>query len=185
MNPEKYPEKETDMTKYAVMNDETLVEICLLGESGAFEELVMRHENAVMNTAKRVTGSRFTAEDASQDAFVSAWMRLDSLRDRSKFKPWVCAIAKNCAMALLTRYRSVVPDISLHLVENEEMADNPDPEPTRPRRQPHALRRSQAPSGKGGERRPGPNEVTPCHGHDSRICYRMEITVPFLVTCSI
>ncbi|MBE6724571.1 MAG: RNA polymerase sigma factor [Ruminococcaceae bacterium] len=116
------------MTKYAVMNDETLVEICLLGESGAFEELVMRHENAVMNTAKRVTGSRFTAEDASQDAFVSAWMRLDSLRDRSKFRPWVCAIAKNCAMALLTRYRSVVPDISLHLVENEEMADNPDPE---------------------------------------------------------
>ena len=128
MNPEKYPEKETDMTKYAVMNDETLVESCLLGESGAFEELVMRHENAVMNTAKRVTGSRFTAEDASQDAFVSAWMRLDSLHDRSKFKPWVCAIAKNCAMALVTRYRSVVPDISLHLVENEEMADNPDPE---------------------------------------------------------
>ena len=128
MNPEKYPEKETDMTKYAVMNDETLVEICLLGESGAFEELVMRHENAVMSTAKRITGSRFTAEDASQDAFVSAWMRLDSLRDRSKFKPWVCAIAKNCAMALVTRYRSVVPDISLHLVENEEMADNPDPE---------------------------------------------------------
>ena len=116
------------MTKYADMNDETLVEICLLGESGAFEELVMRHENAVMSTAKRVTGSRFTAEDASQDAFVSAWMRLDSLRDRSKFKPWVCAIAKNCAMALVTRYRSVVPDISLHLVENEELSDNPDPE---------------------------------------------------------
>ncbi len=116
------------MTKYAVMNDETLVEICLLGESGAFEELVMRHENAVMSAAKHVTGSRFTAEDASQDAFVSAWMRLDSLRDRSKFRPWVCAIAKNCAMALVTRYKSVVPDISLHLVENEELSDNPDPE---------------------------------------------------------
>ncbi len=116
------------MTKYAVMNDETLVEICLLGESDAFEELVLRHENAVMNTAKRITGNRFTAEDASQDAFVSAWMRLDSLRDRSKFKPWVCAIARNCAMVLVTRYRSAVPDISLHLVENEEMSDNPDPE---------------------------------------------------------
>ncbi|MBQ7719936.1 MAG: sigma-70 family RNA polymerase sigma factor, partial [Clostridia bacterium] len=68
------------------------------------------------------------AEDASQDAFVSAWMRLDSLRDRSKFKPWVCAIAKNCAMALVTRYKSVVPDISLNLVENEELSSDPDPE---------------------------------------------------------
>ena len=116
------------MTKYSDMSDETLVELCLLGDSGAFEELVLRHEKAVMGTAEKVTGSRFTAEDASQDAFVSAWMRLDSLRDRSKFRPWVCAIAKNCAMALVTRYRSVVPDISLHLVENEEMADNPDPE---------------------------------------------------------
>ena len=116
------------MTKYSVMNDETLVEICLLGESGAFEELVLRHENAVMSAARHVTGSRFTAEDASQDAFLSAWMCLDSLRDRSKFKPWVCAIAKNCAMALVTRYRSVVPDISLHLVENKELSDNPDPE---------------------------------------------------------
>ena len=116
------------MTKYSVMNDETLVEICLLGESGAFEELVLRHKNAVMSAARHVTGSRFTAEDASQDAFLSAWMCLDSLRDRSKFKPWVCAIAKNCAIRLVTRYRSVVPDISLNLVENEELSDDPDPE---------------------------------------------------------
>nr|MCR4904705.1 RNA polymerase sigma factor [Clostridiales bacterium] len=32
------------------------------------------------------------------------------------------------AMALVTRYRSAVPDISLHLVENEELSDDPDPE---------------------------------------------------------
>ncbi len=116
------------MTKYSDMSDETLVELCLLGDSGAFEELVLRHEKAVMGTAEKVTGSRFTAEDASQDAFVSAWMRLDSLRDRSRFRPWVCAIAKNCAIRLVTRYRSVVPDISLNLVENEELSDDPDPE---------------------------------------------------------
>ncbi|MBO4413753.1 MAG: RNA polymerase sigma factor, partial [Clostridia bacterium] len=116
------------MKKYELLNDETLVEICLLGKSDAFEELVLRHENAVMNTVKRYTSSRFIAEDASQEAFVSAWMHLDALRDRSKFKPWVCAIAKNCVTALVTRYRSVVPDISLSLVENEELTEDPDSE---------------------------------------------------------
>ena len=108
------------MTKYSLMDDETLVEICLLGESGAFEELVLRHEKAVMNTARKVTCNRYSAEDASQDAFVSAWTRLDTLRDRSKFKPWICAIAKNCATALVARYHNAIPDISLNLVENEE-----------------------------------------------------------------
>ena len=116
------------MTNYTNMTDETLVDLSLLGEEHAFEELVTRHEGAVMSTARRITHNRYSAEDASQDAFVSAWMRLDSLRDRSKFKPWVCAIAKNCALSLVTRYQNAVPDISLHLVENEELSDNPDPE---------------------------------------------------------
>ncbi|MBQ1862861.1 MAG: RNA polymerase sigma factor [Clostridia bacterium] len=116
------------MTKYSLMDDETLVEMCLLGKSDAFEELVLRHEKAVMNTARKVTCNRYSAEDASQDAFVSAWTRLDTLRDRSKFKPWICAIAKNCATALVARYHNAIPDISLDLVENEELQGNPDPE---------------------------------------------------------
>ena len=108
------------MNKYTDKSDGTLVELSLLGEQYAYEELVRRYEKAVKGTAYKVTGNQFSAEDASQDAFVSAWMKLDGLREREKFGPWVCAIAKNCAKAVVTHYRNTCGEISLHLLENTE-----------------------------------------------------------------
>ena len=110
------------MTIYNDKKDDTLVELTLLGNEKAYEELVRRHEKAVLGTAYKVTENRYSAEDASQDAFVSAWINLDSLRDREKFGSWVCSIAKNHARNLVVHYKSVTPDISLDLLENTELA---------------------------------------------------------------
>lgn len=85
------------MDEYSIKSDETLVELSLLGNSRAYEELVKRHERAVKRSARSVTRDEFSAEDASQDAFVSAWVNLPSLRDPSNFRSWVCSIAKNRA----------------------------------------------------------------------------------------
>ena len=104
------------MKNHVDKNDKTLVELTLLGDDSAYEELVVRHQRAVMGTAVRETGNKFLAEDASQDAFVSAWMNLASLRDGSKFGSWVSSIAKNSARTLMTRYRSAIPSISLDLL---------------------------------------------------------------------
>ena len=111
------------MKKYTEKPDDVLVELTLLGSEEAFEELVLRHEKSVKGTAFKVTHNSFSAEDASQDAFVSAWMRLDSLHDHARFGPWVCAIAKNCARDLVIHYRNTVPDISLNLSDAEELPD--------------------------------------------------------------
>lgn len=108
------------MNRYSDEKDDILVELTLLGNEEAYEELVLRHENAVKGSAYKVTGNRFSAEDASQDAFVTAWMHLDSLRERTRFGPWVAAIARNCAKNLARHYRSVAADISLDLLENIE-----------------------------------------------------------------
>lgn len=82
------------MNEHFNRNDETLVELTLLGDGTAYEELVTRHQRAVKGTAYKVTKNKFSAEDASQDAFVSAWMNLCELRDGSKFGSWVCSFAK-------------------------------------------------------------------------------------------
>lgn len=111
------------MNKHWNKNDKTLVELTLLGEESAYEELVIRHQRAVMGTAYKVTNNTYSAEDASQDAFVSAWMNLSSLRDGAKFGSWVCSIAKNCARTLDAHYRSTVPDISLELLQNCDLSD--------------------------------------------------------------
>ena len=114
------------MKAHTDKKDETLVELTLLGDKTAYEELVLRHQRAVMGTAYKMTGNRYSAEDASQDAFVSAWMNLSELRDGAKFGSWVCAFAKNCARTLERRYRAAIPAISLDesvLFDVEDTAD--------------------------------------------------------------
>lgn len=101
------------MTDYKVLTDEMLVEFSLIGDERAFAELVSRYEKPVHTAAYGITGNYFSAQDASQDAFVSAWIKLASLNDAAKFRPWLMAIARNSARNLTARYRAVARDIPL------------------------------------------------------------------------
>ena len=113
--------------QYADLNDETLVLLTLAGEQDAYGALVARYERAVVASALSVTRNYHLAEDAAQDAFVTAWMKLDTLREPQKFAPWVSKIAKNCARNLVQRFQSYLP---LEDVENLPLdgARNGDPE---------------------------------------------------------
>lgn len=110
------------MNEYSEKTDPTLVDLTLLGDDGAFEELVERHQKRVLGTAYKVTSNRWAAEDAAQDAFVSAWMHLSALEDKEAFGAWVCAISKNQAYRLMRRYSAAI-DVSLDLAEFTEPAD--------------------------------------------------------------
>ena len=95
--------------------DETLVMLTLAGEETAYEALVTRYQKAVVTAAASVTKNQFMAEDAAQDAFVTAWMKLNTLQEPQKFGSWVCRIAKNCALNMIGRYRCFLP---LDVVDN-------------------------------------------------------------------
>ena len=100
--------------------DETLVMLTLAGEQTAYEVLVTRYQKAVVSAAVAVTKNHFMAEDAAQDAFVTAWMKLNTLQEPKKYGSWVCRIAKNCALNMISRYRSFLP---LDVVDNLDMSD--------------------------------------------------------------
>ena len=106
--------------------DETLVMLTLAGEQCAYEVLVVRYQRAAISSAMSVTRNQFMAQDAAQDAFVTAWMKLNTLQEPQKFGAWVCRIAKNCALNMIGRYRSFLP---LDLVENLNIADDPSQNP--------------------------------------------------------
>ena len=94
---------------YREQTDEMLVLLTLARDEASFEELVIRHRKAALLIAQQVTRNLYTAEDAVQDAFLTAWQRLDTLRDPSKFGPWVCRIARYRAINLAQRYRDYIP----------------------------------------------------------------------------
>ena len=83
--------------------DKRLVELTLCGDSLAFEELVIRHEKAVLGTAYKITNDHYKAEDAAQEAFVAAWIQLRALKSQNKFGAYVCAIANNYAKKMMMR----------------------------------------------------------------------------------
>lgn len=91
--------------KYAELDDKSLVMLTLSGEVTAYETLVIKYQKAVLASACSVTHNTYMAEDAAQDAFVTAWMKLNILKEPSKYRSWVCRIAENCAKRMMERYR--------------------------------------------------------------------------------
>ena len=100
---------------YSDQSDSTLVMLTLAGEQRAYEVLVVRYEKAVVAAANAVVRNRHLAEDAAQDAFITAWMKLNILREPEKYASWVCRIAANCAKNMVMRFHTY---LSLDTLEN-------------------------------------------------------------------
>ncbi len=62
------------------------------GDRDAFAQLVDLHQQGAWRVAMAALGRPQDAEDAAQDAFISAWANLGALRDDERFRPWLLSI---------------------------------------------------------------------------------------------
>ena len=92
-------------------SDEALVAAAKLGETQAFEELVLRHRHRVLAVAQRITKNREDAEDVAQESFHKAFLHLDAFQEKSRFSTWLTRIAINEAIMLLRGRRRVFEDL--------------------------------------------------------------------------
>ena len=81
------------------------------GDRGAFNQLVVRHQDAVYTLCYRLTGNAEDAADATQEAFISAFKHIGELRGGA-FPGWLLRIASNACFDL-HRYRKRRPTASL------------------------------------------------------------------------
>jgi RNA polymerase sigma-70 factor (ECF subfamily) len=88
------------------------------GSLAAFAVLVRRYERLVRATAIGTLSDRHLAEDVIQETFLAAFESLASLRDRSKFGPWLLAIARNqAARHVRTSARRMLSMVDVEAVE--------------------------------------------------------------------
>ncbi len=80
-------------------------------DPGAFNTLVLAHQQIAYNVAYRILGERDGAEDATQDSFLKAYRKLGQFRGGS-FRAWVLRIVVNTCHDLL-RARRRHPSCSL------------------------------------------------------------------------
>lgn len=96
------------------MNDDAkLIDETLAGHSAAFGELVRKYQDRLYNTVVHVAGNAEDARDIVQDAFVQAFIKLDTFQGSSAFYTWLYRIAFNVAASHRRRRR---PTISVERV---------------------------------------------------------------------
>jgi RNA polymerase sigma-70 factor (ECF subfamily) len=104
------------------MDEAALIKKAQDGDLAAFNRLVLTYQEAVYNVAYRIMGEPQSAEDATQEAFISAYQGLKRFRGGS-FKSWLMRIATNACYDELRR-RKRRPQSSLDKIteENESFA---------------------------------------------------------------
>jgi len=84
------------------------------------QDVFSRYLPLLHRTAYRYLGNAADAEDAVQDALLSAYRHLDQFRGQAQMSTWLVAIVSNCArMQLRRRPRQV------HVSLNERFGDEP------------------------------------------------------------
>lgn len=88
------------------MNDESkLIHSALAGQTEAFGELVRRYQDRLYSAVVHILGNRSEAEDVVQDAFIQAYVKLDTFKHNSKFYTWLYRIAFNVSISRRRRRR--------------------------------------------------------------------------------
>ena len=74
-----------------------------------FSEQIRPMLDSLYHIAYALMQNDADAQDAVQDSIEQAYVSLDTLRERSKFKPWIIRILKNACYQILREKKRVIP----------------------------------------------------------------------------
>jgi len=88
-----------------------LLQASLGGSAEAFGTIVERYQSLICGISYSATGDLARSEELAQEAFMRAWRGLDQLKDLSKFRAWLCTIARNLvSKSIREKQRDIVGD---------------------------------------------------------------------------
>lgn len=121
-------------TLAAAAPEDELILRAARGDAPAFEALMRRHNQLVFRTARSILRSDAEAEEAAQDAWLSAWRGLDRFRAESRFSTWIVRIVRNEALGRLRRAAAEVVPLEAAMISSDRdtraaLTDRPDRTP--------------------------------------------------------
>jgi RNA polymerase sigma-70 factor (ECF subfamily) len=84
-------------TKSNTYLDEDLVLLVQQGDKSAYNLLVIKYQNRIVQLVNRYVKDPFEAQDVAQESFLKAYRALDNFRGDSAFYTWLYRIAINTA----------------------------------------------------------------------------------------
>jgi RNA polymerase sigma-70 factor (ECF subfamily) len=113
-------------------NDREIVKRTLRGDIKAFEMIVRKYQQPLLNYVGRMVGDRELALDFTQDVFIKAYASLRSFEPRYRFKTWLYTIASNLVIDHWRKKKLPAMSLDAPLREDEKglTLDLPDGEPS-------------------------------------------------------
>ena len=102
---------------------EVLIEQCKSGNQRAQMEVYNRYYKAMYNTSFRIVKDNYKAEDIMQESFLTAFTKLDTLKDISMFGAWLKRIVINnsiCNYHKNQKNKDVPLNDMIYKVEDEQ-----------------------------------------------------------------
>ena len=95
-------------------------------EKSEFADRVKECEKTLYRAARCILGNNSDCEDAVADAILSAWQKLDSLRDESFFRTWITRILINECKMRRRKYGRFLPydEDKAELIPSSESGDD-------------------------------------------------------------
>ena len=103
-------------------NIEQLLVLCSSGNQRAQLEIYNRYYKAMYNTSYRIVNDTYKAEDIMQESFLTAFEKLESLKDKTVFGGWLKRIVVNNSIAAYNKKakeKTVSLDTVLYKVEDD------------------------------------------------------------------
>jgi len=101
--------RETDAGLLAAAKKERLI-----GESYAFEQILLRYEKLIFHITRRYFNNQEDALDASQDATIRIYKGLPNveIKEDGNLKAWICTVAAHTCLDIVRKRRIVAEELS-------------------------------------------------------------------------
>jgi len=99
--------------------DSELVARVQQGDKAAFDVLVQKYQQKVINLVSRFVSDPSECQDVAQEAFIKAYRALDKFRGDSQFYTWLYRIAANTAKNHLATRSRKSPQIAVDVEDAE------------------------------------------------------------------
>ena len=112
------------------VDESALIAALQAGDDGAFQTLVETHIGRMLAVARRMLGNEEDANDAVQDAFLSAFKAIDRFEGASQLGTWLHRIAVNASLMKLRSRKRRSNEISVETLlpafrDNGHLAEMP------------------------------------------------------------
>lgn len=96
---------------------------CQDGDTEAMEMVYIGYKSSLFNLAYRFIGNYSSAEDLTQDIFITIFTHIDRLRFPEAFNSWLYRIAVNTCMSF-ARKKGKAKEVSFHEMENTNHSED-------------------------------------------------------------